>query len=330
VSVQRPVTPRTRTERWLYAYKPASWPKTLVPFALGQTAGAAIAGRIAWAPLALGLAFTAADTVYIVLLNDWGDRRVDALKRRLFPEGCSPKTIPDGILPASAVRRAGLAAAVAALAIAVAGEVILGRPGLVLGATAALGIFAAYTFPPFQLNYRGGGELLEAAGIGLALPTINGYLQAGTDPAGGLPVGPVALAVLAGYLPFSLASAVASGLSDEVSDRRGGKRTVVTSWGNGVARGLCGALAVAGVGGWVGVGVGLPGMVGLPDRLALGCLAAGATAALELPAMFRMSPLAVTNAFGPQGRYKMALHRAAWRGGLVLAMFLGWIALDPR
>ena len=40
-------------------------------------------------------------------------------------------------------------------------------------------VFVAYTLPPLRLNYRGGGELLEMLGVGLALPLYNVYLQAG-------------------------------------------------------------------------------------------------------------------------------------------------------
>src|SRR5689334_4070582 len=78
----------------LSALKPGSWPKLLVPMVLGQTLGAAEAGRLSLGGLATGVAFTAADAVFIVLSNDWADREVDALKRRLFPSAGSPKTIP--------------------------------------------------------------------------------------------------------------------------------------------------------------------------------------------------------------------------------------------
>ena len=90
-------------KRWLYALKVASWPKLLAPMLLGQAIGGVTAG--AWSPAAtlLGLAHAVALTCAIVLLNDFADRQVDALKRRLFPEGCSAKTIPDGILGAQAV-----------------------------------------------------------------------------------------------------------------------------------------------------------------------------------------------------------------------------------
>lgn len=340
---------RNTVRLWLYAVKPASWPKTLVPCFLGQAAGAVAAGGVAGAPLLVGVLFTAANTGFIVLLNDWGDRRVDALKRRLFPEGSSPKTIPDGILPAGAVLRGGLAAGAAALSIALLGEWGLGRPGLTLGAIVALSLFLAYTFPPLRLNYRGGGELLEALGIGAVLPILNAWLQGGPGVASPELWSWLAAGVLAGYLPMSLGSAVASGLSDEVSDRRGGKRTITTAFGNPRARALVGQAMVAGVAGWAAVGLGAvaaalvdrPGASGStsastaplgPTLVGVGvaCLIAAGLAARLLPPVFRASPAAVTNAFAAQGTYKAALHRATWRSGTVLAILWLWTALALR
>ncbi len=104
--------------RWWYALKPASWPKVFVPALFGQAVGAAHAEHLSPGALAFGALWMVADVAFIVLLNDWGDRPVDALKRRMFPQAGSPKTIPDGILPASALLTAGLGAGGVALAVA--------------------------------------------------------------------------------------------------------------------------------------------------------------------------------------------------------------------
>ncbi len=216
--------------RWLYALKVASWPKLLAPIILGQAIGAVTAGR--WDPAAslLSLAFGVSLTCAIVLLNDYGDREIDALKRNLYPEGCSPKTIPDGILGAQSVLLAGIAAAAISLGLAILGEHGLGRPGLLLGALLALGIFLAYSFRPLRANYSGGGEYLEMLGVGVMLPWFSAYLQGG-DPAPEL-----AWALLPGFSLLALASAVTSGLADEVSDRLGGKTTIASRYGNAFCR----------------------------------------------------------------------------------------------
>ncbi|WNG54149.1 prenyltransferase [Archangium gephyra] len=295
--------------RWWDALKPASWPKVLVPALFGQAVGAAAVGHLSLGALVFGVLWMVADVSFIVLLNDWGDREVDTLKRRMFPQGCSPKTIPDGILPARAVLVAGVGAGAVALVGAWGAGLALGRPLLLPLAVLSLLVFAAYTLPPLRLNYRGGGELLEMVGVGGVLPTLHAYAQCGQWA----PVGWVALAP--GLLALSLSSALASGLSDEESDRAGGKRTFTTWWGNAVVR--RGTEVLLGV--------------GLLLWLAASCLAEDAPPlAVVVPAvglalpfgvrLVRRSPSAVTNAFGAQSAYKAELHRAIWWGTVALSV----------
>ncbi|MCY1073604.1 prenyltransferase [Archangium lansingense] len=297
--------------RWWYALKPASWPKVLVPALFGQAVGAAAAGHLSLGALVFGVLWMVADVSFVVLLNDWGDREVDALKRRMFPQGCSPKTIPDGILPAGALLAAGLGAGAVALLLAWGAGVVLGRPLLLPLAASGLLVFAVYTLPPLRLNYRGGGELLEMVGVGGVLPTLHAYAQCGQwAPAWWVSLAP-------GLLALSLSSALASGLSDEESDRAGGKRTFTTVLGNAVVRRSAEVSLFVGVLLW----------------LAASCLAEDApplvvvvpAVVLALPFAMRLvgrSPSAVTNAFGAQSAYKGELHRAIWWGTFVLSVLV--------
>ena len=300
-------------QRWRYAAKPASWPKLLVPFALGQGIGVAQAGQVSISAFVTGLAFAIFDLLFIVYLNDWGDRDVDTLKRQMFPDGCSPKTIPDKILPARHLLLAGVACGGAALVIAALWALISGGMVFFVASTLSLGIFIAYSLPPIQLNYRGGGEFLEMIGVGAALPALQAYWQSGTL---GLPL----FAVLPGFLAMSFASAVASGLADEESDRAGGKNTFASTRGNAAARRLVSQAMALGCGLW-GAGalvVALAGRFHLAGALVLSALCALA----HLPQLRRLSAGAVTNAFAAQGRYKQVLHQAIWRSALLLALLV--------
>jgi 1,4-dihydroxy-2-naphthoate octaprenyltransferase len=310
------VNPR---QRWVYALKPASWPKVFVPALLGQALGAAHAGRVSVGALAFGLLWMVADVAFIVLLNDWGDREVDALKRRMFPRGCSPKTIPDGILPARAVLAAGLGAGVVALLLAAAAGFLLERPMLLPLAALGLSVFAAYTLPPLRLNYRGGGELLEMVGVGAVLPVLHAYAQCGVWAP------PELKLVLPGLLALCLSSALASGLSDEESDRAGGKRTFTTVLGNPVSRRASEVLLVLGALLWLGAAGWARG------ALLQGSLVLGALLTLFFAArVWRKSPAAVTNAFGAQGAYKLELHRAIWWGSTLLSVLVLAVGLGAR
>jgi 1,4-dihydroxy-2-naphthoate octaprenyltransferase/chlorophyll synthase len=299
----------TLLERWVYALKPASWPKLAVPALLGIALGFAETRQISPLGIALALLFTVLDLIYVVTLNDWGDQEVDRKKRQMFPDGCSRKTIPDGILPAQALLIAGLSSGVAMVLVALLAERLLERPGLGLLALGAAAVFAAYTFPPLALNYRGGGEILEMLGVGVVLPLVTAAFVGG----GGLSA--IGRAVLPGLALVSFSSALASGLSDEESDRAGNKSTFTTWLGNERVRQLSLSALLAGAGAWTAAALLSPRfpLLGLSALIPLGLY--GRQAAL-------LSPRAITNAFAEQGRFKKQLHLAIWGATLALAAAL--------
>jgi 1,4-dihydroxy-2-naphthoate octaprenyltransferase len=298
----------TPWQRWRYAAKPMSWPKLLVPCVLGQAIGFASSSTFSWRGAGLGVAFTILDLLYIVFLNDWGDREVDALKRKLFPNDCSPKTIPDGILPGWELLRVGLIAGAVAIALSWVAQVWLSLPWAGVMGTISILIFWTYTFPPLRLNYRGGGELLEMIGVGVMLPWFNAYLQSGR-------LFSKYTVLLFGFTCLSLASAIASGLSDEVSDRRGGKRTVVTAFGNLVGRRfveffiLC-ALPLWVVFSWL---AGVSAIFVLPPT---------AVVLWYFVQLRLQSDKATSTAFREQARYKGKLHAAIWLSSSLMAGLL--------
>ena len=306
------------TQRWLYAIKPASWPKLLVPMGLGQALGVAATGSFSLVALLLGLLFTLCDGLFIVLLNDWGDEHVDRIKRQLFPDGCSPKTIPDGVLPARSLLFAGLLAGLGALVIGAIATVGLGLEHALLGAGICLGLFVAYSLPPFELNYRGGGEVLEMLGVGVALPLFNAYLQSGV-------VWHPVYELLLGYALLSLASALASGLSDEVSDHQGGKRTFTTMFGNAVVRRsveVC--LGLASLSWWIT-------RWSQPDVTPWLMIAVASSVVVYFQwKLLDMSHTARTNAWGALKLYKLHLHHAIWYSGLVITLGLMLHSLISR
>ena len=295
-------------QRWLYALKPASWPKVLAPAVLGICLTLGHPDADLTAGLLLASLHAVATVSFLVTTNDWVDQRVDAIKRRRFPDGCSPKTIPDGILPARALGAAALLCAGLMIALgAIAGYRHQSLQPLLFS---VLGIVAlgAYSLPPFKLNYRGGGELLEAAGVGLGMPiAAASFLYP-------LPLEGPLLWLLAGLVFTSLASAIASGLSDEESDREGGKRTFTTALGNSAARNL--SLASLALGGAIWFAAHLDGT--LPRITAIPLLT---LIAFGLQAQGR-SAAAITGAFSAQASFKQALHRAIWGSTFAWALLI--------
>lgn len=294
--------------RCLYALKPASWPKLLAPAALGQVLGGLGAGEFSWGGVAVGLGFTAAALVYIVLLNDWFDVRVDAIKRQMFPDGGAPKTIPDAILHPQTVLLAGVGAGLCAVATGLCGELVLGRAGLGLAGVVCLAMLLAYSAPPVRCNDRGFGEVIEAIGVGALLPWFNAYAQ------GGELVTRELLLVVPGSVALALASAIASGLADEESDRAGAKSTITTQLGNAAARSAVEYAVMAGAVLWA-----LAARVGNGVLSPFGFSAALAVLLWQWRGVADASPYALTNAFPAIARYKQGLHRTIWGSTLTLA-----------
>jgi len=219
-------------QRWLFAIKINSWPKMLVPFLWGQSLGIYSNQNLDSLLFFLGFLFTFFLTIFIVLLNDYWDQKVDGIKRSLYPNSGSPKTIPDGILPAKQILIVGIFAGLSAVLLSVIIEYFFDRTYFSILGIFCLTIFLLYSAPPIRLNYLGGGELLEMFGVGFVLPYCNYFIQAGELDL------PSTYMLFSSSVLFALASAIASGLSDEISDREGGKKTFVTKWGNAMAKKL--------------------------------------------------------------------------------------------
>lgn len=299
--------------RWLYALKPASWPKLLVAAVLGQGIGIAGMGRIDPLGILVGFVFTLLHLSFLVLLNDWADRDVDAIKRRLYPEACSPKTIPDDVLDASSVLIGGVGAGVLALAVAGLAEVVLDRPGLMLGGAGCLLLLVLYSLPPVRLNYRGGGEVLEMLGVGFFLPWWNAYVQGGEAM-------PAGLVVLPAYTLLCLASALASGLADEESDRLGGKRTFTTLFGPVAVRQAAEGLVVGAMLVWAA----LPW---LAPRYAQLWMVLPVVVVMVADYRELLSDGRSAGGDAMYRHYKLLLHQCIWRGGVMMAAMLSLAGL---
>lgn len=78
----------------------------------------------------------------------------------------------------------------------------------------------AYSYYPFKLSYRGGGEILQMIGVGALLPLFAYYIQLGH-------LDKFPWIILLVLLPNHLASAFSTALPDYPADYRFNKRTVV-------------------------------------------------------------------------------------------------------
>ena len=296
----------SKIKAWFFALKIPSWPKIFTSFFLGQGIGIYEAG---FNPLGMlvGFLFCIAGVSFIVLLNDYRDQKVDSIKRELFPDS-SLKTIHDGVLSAKEMLIGVFISATLAFSAAIIGNIYLQLEGLFLFSFICFLAFIVYSVPPIQLNYNGGGELMEMIGVGALLPAFSAYLHTGDWKN---------MELLWCALPMSLflalSSALASGLSDEESDRKGGKNTFTTMYGNTAVRKTILVVVILSV----------PAAFGVLLRdvnLWWGILLLVAFVIWNIAQLRKLSPSAMTNQFDAIRKYKKVLHKIIWWG-------LTWLTL---
>lgn len=208
----------TKLQHWKVAVKPQAFAKMALPMGVGLAMGYGGGGAVYWPAVSAGLALALLAQISIVLLNDYADRRADRLHRRDFPQTLEPRVLADGLLRPWSVLAAGALAAGLLLGGGWALH-LWGRGQALWLCLGGLALLWAYSYAPFKLNYRGGGEILEAVGVGGLLPWTGYYVYSGDLD--GFPWG-LAVPVLL----LSLAGALRSGLAHVAADARTGKRTV--------------------------------------------------------------------------------------------------------
>jgi 1,4-dihydroxy-2-naphthoate octaprenyltransferase len=212
---------------WLQAARPLAQLNLLLPLVAGQATAWAATGRFSWT-LALWVhAFGVFDQLYIIFANDLADEIADRDNDSPTPFSGGSRVLVEGQLSRKQLER-GRSVAIALL---------LGW-GLLLSASdrplglgfvgAALLLLWAYSYPPLRLSYRGNGELLQGIGVGIVLPTLGYYVQAGT--LSGFPTW-----LLIGGALLGCAGNVTTALPDTEADRNSGKRTVSVRFSEGSA-----------------------------------------------------------------------------------------------
>ena len=204
---------------WLQAARPAAQINLALPLILGQLLAYKLNGAFSFA-IALPLAYYSfAMHLYIVFWNDWADHQADRQNQHPTILSGGSRVLPDGLLTPRDLFIAGALAVFLVLSLGVVFTLKLDRPWTLLLFGAGTFLLWAYSIPPLRLNYRGGGEILQAVGVGLLLPHIAYYAQSNTftDSTYLLP-----------YCLHQVAAAIAFTLPDTDADKAAGKRTLAT------------------------------------------------------------------------------------------------------
>jgi len=200
-----------------------------VPMILGQVLAYAAHGQWSWRLFFAVQALGVFNQLFIVFANDFADREADAINPSPSPLSGGSRVIQEGKLSPEDLRRGAwlmLGAMVGVAGVLALIYQLWWLPALMLAGAALLW---AYSFAPLRLSYRGQGELLQGLGVGVVLPVVGFYVQAGSFD--GLPWLGLLPCFLLGYVGNLLTS-----LPDYPGDRVADKRTYPVRFGQFDAR----------------------------------------------------------------------------------------------
>jgi 1,4-dihydroxy-2-naphthoate octaprenyltransferase len=209
---------------WLQASRLPSQSYIFFPLLLGQAIHYGRTGQLDWTVFLLLHLYGLFLQLFIVYANDRADIETDSLNTTFTIFSGGSRTLVDGLISVRENYAAVLTVIVFNAAVGLALTALYQR-GLALPLIAlSLGLLWLYSFPPVRLSYRGGGEFLQMLGVGVVLPVLGYYGQAGSLVA-------FPWRLLAFILPCQLACAMATALPDEPSDRISSKRTAAVLLG---------------------------------------------------------------------------------------------------
>ncbi|MCG8555093.1 MAG: prenyltransferase [Proteobacteria bacterium] len=203
---------------WLQAARPLAQFNIAPPMLFGQALALATTGRFELGLLLWIQLYGLLDQLLIVFTNDWADHATDRTNTTFNRFSGGSRVLVENKLGrhqlAFAARLVLAFVILLALYLAFARQ----RPLTLWLTLAGVSLIWAYDLRPLRLSYRGGGEVLQALGVGVLLPVLGYYLQSAT--LAGLPWWVLGSTFLLGY-----AGNITTALPDFPSDRNSGKRT---------------------------------------------------------------------------------------------------------
>lgn len=221
----------SRLRAWWQAIRPSAQTNIALPLFLGQAwaygAGYAFEGDRCLALLIWGVL----NQWVIVFVNDIADEKTDRDNTTFNLTSGGSRVLVDGVLTTTSLKRATGIIGVLWIALSAAMAIQWQLPLVGVALLAAVLLLGSYSLSPLRLSYRGGGEFLQALGVGVVLPSLGYYVQGGRLET----LHPGALAAL--FL-LGLGSGISTALADTPSDARSSKRTMPVSLGELPARSL--------------------------------------------------------------------------------------------
>lgn len=206
----------SRTAAYWRAARPVAHGMIALPILVGQAWALVVLGQFSWPAFWLAQGFGVLTQVYVLYLNDFADEAVDRIGEGSWLSGGS-RVVPEGALTGTQLFQAAGWAAAGMGAISLV-ALAIDRPGMILLCVIALGAGWTYSLAPIRASYSGYGELHQALSVGLLLPLLGYYLQAGE-------LSTLPLIALLPMLILFYAANIVTAIPDLAADRAGGKQT---------------------------------------------------------------------------------------------------------
>lgn len=210
----------TKVLAWLQASRLASQTYIFFPLLLGQGFYRQIGGELNPAVFCWVGAYSLLIQLFIVYANDYADAEVDRLNTTYNIFSGGSRVLVCGLLSKKELQ-IGVAVTMALNAgVGCVLSFFYERSWVLPLIFVSWALLWIYSYTPFKLSYRGGGEVVQALGVGFLLLFFGYYAQAGN--ASHFP-----WQYLVFVLPLQLGAAFCTALPDEPSDREGRKHTLV-------------------------------------------------------------------------------------------------------
>jgi 1,4-dihydroxy-2-naphthoate octaprenyltransferase len=214
---------------WLQAARLPSQSYIFIPLLLGQSVYFFHHHEINFTVFLLVQLFGILDQLYIVFANDYADLDADKANKTYTIFSGGSRVLVEGKITPSALKKAAILMAISGILLSVLMTFLTAQYLLIPLSMIAIFLLYAYSYKPFQLSYRGGGEFLQMLGVGLVLPLFGFIAQSGklTDfPLELLPI----------LLLINLSCAMATSLPDAPSDKIVNKKTIAVVFGENTAK----------------------------------------------------------------------------------------------
>lgn len=214
---------------WISASRLPSQSYIFFPILLGQSLFYSISDQMDWALLAIAHFFGFALTLYIIFANDYADQETDSLNQTFTIFSGGSRALVNHTLRPKEVFYAAWLMAVVCLILGIVLTSFWERYYSIGFVVFSLLLLWTYSYPPIQLSYRGGGEFLQAIGVGIVLPVFGFYIQSNQ-----ILEFPIEVLIL--LFPTNLAIAITTSLPDQISDSLSKKRTLTVILGDSYAK----------------------------------------------------------------------------------------------